>query len=382
MTKEVNEALKYFDRIVIYPLEKYPHEQRTLSEKCEVSNILADKEFQQVKKNWGQTLTIYFSEVFKSGKPLFLIRNFKSIVRNISQCSARAALLHSDFKKRELKNPCFYSVWMDDGATTLGILKRKSLIDNYVFRLHGYDLFDERRKGNYMPFRHFNFKLANRIFVLSKTGLDYIKAKNIYPEKLVMNYSGLYDHGAGPFVEENKFTLVSCSNLYKFKRVDKILEALKKIDFPIHWKHIGAGDEYENLKARLTELPSNVTVDFEGKLDNAELIEYYKNNHVNLFIHLSETEGLGMAAVEAQSFGIPAISLDVGGVKEVVNDKTGILLNANASIDEIAKHIQEFKDSNMNTKAFRAEVRKYFLENFKAEENYQFFFDEMIQSCS
>ena len=55
-----------------------------------------------------------------------------------------------------------------------------------------------------------------------------------------------------------------------------------------------------------------------------------------LFIHTSETEGLGMSIIEAQGFGIPAVVLGVGGVVDIVNEQTGIVLSPNATNQEIA----------------------------------------------
>jgi len=126
-------------------------------------------------------------------------------------------------------------------------------------------------------------------------------------------------------------------------------------------------------------LPDSVEVQLPGRLSNPEVIKYYQENHVNLFIHLSETEGLGMAAVEAQSFGVPGLSLDVGGVKEVVNDQSGMLLPLETSVEDLAKKVTEFKSSQMNSEAFRKQVREYFLEKFEATKNYRFFYEQIEQ---
>ncbi|MEX1002110.1 MAG: glycosyltransferase [Crocinitomicaceae bacterium] len=378
MDKEIAEATKYFDKILIYPLENSNNLARKIPAGVEVRNCLCNKKFPTIRKKWTEMVSILLLELIKSGRFSFVLKNTKSLLRALYQCSQMAHLLSTDLKKSELGQIHFYSVWMNLGATTLAILKKRNQISNLVFRLHGYDLFDERREGNYMPFRVFNFKWANRVFVLSKAGATYIKAKKLYEYKIETNYSGLYNQGLGPFDPNAEFTVISCSNLHKFKRVHLILEALQRIDFNCTWYHVGDGEQLSALKTQMNGLPKNVKVKFLGRIPNQELLTIYQQKQFNLFVHLSQTEGLGMAAVEAQSFGIPALSVDVGGVSEVVNDQTGILLNADANADDVAKEIKKFRVSDKNTSDFRSKVRECFLKKFEAEENYKNFFDRII----
>ena len=382
MYKELKEASKYFERIIIYPLEKPSQELRYIPENAIVSDILCDKKFMDTKKQWGLLLSLFLQELSASGRFWYVLRNALKLLSSLHQCDMKARLLQGELESKKLNDPYFYSVWMNDGATILGILKRKGFINYYVLRLHGYDLFDERRDGNYMPFRTFNFKWTNRIFVLSKAGAKYTvrKAAKIgMADKVEYNYSGLYDHGEGPFELNSEFTIVSCSNMHRFKRVEMIFDALKLIDFPCIWYHIGDGEQYTELTNRLEELPGHVKAIFKGRISNVELIELYKTHSVNLFVHLSTTEGLGMAAVEAQSFGIPALSVDVGGVKEVVHDGTGILLTPDVDAERVAIELTQFKASMKNTESFRKRVRDHFLRYFSAEKNYKSFFDKIIK---
>jgi len=45
-----------------------------------------------------------------------------------------------------------------------------------------------------------------------------------------------------------------------------------------------------------------------------------------LFINTSSSEGIPVSMMEAQSFGIPILAMDVGGVREIVGPQTGRLL--------------------------------------------------------
>ena len=44
---------------------------------------------------------------------------------------------------------------------------------------------------------------------------------------------------------------------------------------------------------------------------------------VDLFLTVSANEGIPVSIMEAQSFGIPVIATDVGGISEIVNNVNG-----------------------------------------------------------
>ncbi len=178
---------------------------------------------------------------------------------------------------------------------------------------------------------------------------------------------------------DSKFTIVSCSNVIAIKRIDKIISALAQLDFPVKWVHFGDGEQMEEMKKLATSLPANIEYELKGYVKNESIIEYYKTKSVNMFLHLSDTEGLGMAIVEAQSFGIPAIANDVGGVKEVVNERTGVLISASHVSEKIANEIVRFKSSAMNTVVYRNGVKEAWRERFNSEKNYHNFYEKLIE---
>ena len=69
--------------------------------------------------------------------------------------------------------------------------------------------------------------------------------------------------------------------------------------------------------------------------------------------------------MEAMSFGIPVIATDVGGTREIVNNKNGILLGANPLPLEVARNMDDFISLNQNE---RITKRRAAFETWK--ENY------------
>jgi len=219
--------------------------------------------------------------------------------------------------------------------------------------------------------------MVSKVFPDSKTGETYMKEKGVFPQKVSCSYYGVADNGNNPFDEESVFRVVSCSSLIPLKRVHLVIEILQKLDFHVEWVHFGDGELLDQLQEKCALLPNNVLVKFMGHRSNKDLLTYYKTVPVNLFITVSETEGLPMSLIEACSFGIPIIGTAVGGVPEIVNDQTGILIPKDFIPDKIAKRIEEFKNSEMNTPGFRVKVKSFWFNNFNAQVNYNKFINQI-----
>ena len=97
-----------------------------------------------------------------------------------------------------------------------------------------------------------------------------------------------------------------------------------------------------------------------GYVSNTSLMEFYRKNHVDLFINVSETEGIPVSIMEAMSFGIPCIATNVGGVNEIVNNTNGFLVKKYFNTDQVAEFIinynkldvlkkNDFRDQALNT---------------------------------
>jgi glycosyltransferase involved in cell wall biosynthesis len=75
--------------------------------------------------------------------------------------------------------------------------------------------------------------------------------------------------------------------------------------------------------------------------------------------------------MEAQSFGIPSIATDVGGVNEVVREGTGSLLPPDFKPSDLAKLIQHYAAlPEEEQKILRNNALNNWESNFKASDNY------------
>ena len=354
-----------------------------------------------VLKNLFPILGIYIRECFAIKKILPFKKSIALLASNIFK--AECAMKKIKFEREKgIKTPhssalfpipqacgtfslIGYSFWFYD-CIYLAWMRKKGWIGKAFSRAHGGDLFEDRSSlfGKIL-LRNFQFKFLDMVFSVSKSGEHYLKEKyREYQQKISTSYLGSADFGYSDFFNLNEtFVLVSCAKVRDIKRIHKIAEMLQYIDFPITWIHLG--DENLNEKNDNTislyienkekiAAKNNVKFIAKGMISNDDIIQYYKENQVNLFISLSEAEGIPVSIMEAISFGIPVLSTDVGGCKEIVTEETGILIPLETEMKEVAQIITEFKNSPQNTIEFRKGVRKFWEEHFDAEKNYGAFF--------
>lgn len=319
----------------------------------------------------------------KKNKRLNISRIIKLFVF-LSRAHHEARVINRTLKNETKKDIILYSYRFEYQPYVAIILKNKWKENNKIIcRAHGYDLYEERHTNDYIPLRNIILKNINSLYPCSEHGVNYIKEKyNGLNINLSVRYLGTNDHGEKNYKQDEPiYSIVSCSNIIELKRIDKIINALSMInDIQIRWFHYGDGPLLSQIKENAKKkLKNNVQYTFWGNIPNKNLLEEYKSKDFYLFINLSSSEGLPVSIMEAQSFGIPCIATDVGGTKEVVNEKTGILLPKNVSDEEITKAIRSMclMDRERYLK-LRKSTRFSWSIKFNAEINYSKFIKELI----
>lgn len=284
-----------------------------------------------------------------------------------------------------LNNALHYTYWFDDQSTLLAILKSKKKIKGFISRAHRFDLYEERNKLGYIPFRKFQLQNVSKLFLISKNGLEYIEER--YPKfkrKYELSYLGIENDYPFEF-DENKiksYLLVSCSRVVDIKRVDLLLKALALIkELPIHWVHFGDGPLFEAVKKEAEKtLKGNITFDFKGMVPNPDVVKYYQTHFVDCFINVSTSEGLPVSIMEAIGYGIPIIATDVGGTSEIVNPITGYLLSKNISPKEISDSIKKTFTTISKNREARQNIHKFWQNHFNAKKNYEDFCNTLVST--
>ena len=376
---EIPIIAKSFEKINIFP--HYFNNNKTHRIVPDNVNIiqLENEKLGALSFNYKVLIVKFFiNEFFLTSKKKFYLKTYRLRLSELKQAAIKAQYIENN--DLLLKNAVNYSFWMNEWALVLTFLKKRKVINNFIFRCGGYDIWDERHEGNYLPFRGVIYKYANNIYPNTKLGEVYIKNKKLYPHKVKHQYFGTKDFGFGKFNKDDDFTIVSISNVIPLKRVELIIDILKNVNRKVKWVHFGDGELLEEIKIKAQNNLKHHVVEFKGRLPKFEdVLKYYIDNTVHLFISTSETEGLPVTMQEAISFGVPIMATNVGGVSEIVNNTTGYLLDKNIDINAAANFINNFENSVYNTLKKRKEIRRFWEDNFNAEKVYLKFANELKQ---
>lgn len=277
-----------------------------------------------------------------------------------------------------------YSYWNDIQSYAAATLK-KELRFKMISRAHGFDIYKSRRKYEYMPYKAQFINDYDGIYAVSEQGRDYI-CDTYLPNKPNIGIARLGvivpSHNA-KISNSGCLRIVSVSACVHVKRIDKIIMALEEVfregtELTVSWVHIGSGPELNDL-VRLAEqkLRGKVNFLFLGELCNADVHDYYVREQNDVFINTSDSEGVPFSIMEAMSYGVPAIALNVGGVPELVSNDCGCLLSADSSIKDVAKAIIDFS-SRAKNENIRNKAREVIILKYAAVTNYRSFIKEAL----
>jgi glycosyltransferase involved in cell wall biosynthesis len=279
-----------------------------------------------------------------------------------------------------------YTYWLSFQAFSLAIYKIGNPSLSFVSRAHRFDLYRQRNEPGLDYIKPIVLKYINRLFLISQHGLNYIT--DLYPEhqnKFCLSLLGTINKGSlNPLNESTTLIIASCSTLRPVKRVMLICEALKYFsvkypDFHVMWHHLGSGPQLNEYRKTCAEkVKSNsISINFLGQVSNKEVFDFYAKQALDVFINVSESEGLPVSIMEAQSFGIPVIATAVGGTDEIVNNKNGILLSPDPTLNEIADALFNAYSNKMEWNKKRRYSRDSWDTKYNAEKNYMSFVKEL-----
>lgn len=303
---------------------------------------------------------IFFKEKAWKGK-----KRFWDFITALLIVRAAYSSLRKKFKEGDL----VYSYWGDRLALLLPLLKKRFGVIT-VSRFHGTDLYEEAC-GGYKPFRKWLYNGLDVAVPISENGKRYLMERYGLdaPRNITVHRLGVFDHGLNIMKEEPVFHIVSCSNIVSVKRVPFLAEAIGSLGFNVLWTHIGDGPLRSDVEAVINKFPENVKGVMLGAIPNAEVLRYYSEHHVDLFINVSESEGVPVSIMEAFSFGIQVMATNVGGVAEIVDETVGRLLPVDIDAEALAMAILELYDDTL-LHTMRENARQRWAERCNAEKNY------------
>jgi glycosyltransferase involved in cell wall biosynthesis len=142
-------------------------------------------------------------------------------------------------------------------------------------------------------------------------------------------------------IDEDAVVLVSIARLFMLKGheyiVDSARQLAKKFENCV-WLFVGDGNLSEQLKEQARQLGVADRIKFAGLLPPSEIPLAIQSS--DILVHCSLREGLARALPQGMLCGKPAISFDVDGAREVVNENTGRLIEPK-NIEHLTKACEE-----------------------------------------
>jgi L-malate glycosyltransferase len=172
------------------------------------------------------------------------------------------------------------------------------------------------------------------------------------------------DDRAGPSDEGDEIVLLHVSNFRPVKRVGDLLTVLARVRaaVPARLVLIGDGPERTALEARAASLGMAGHTDFLGRRDDF-LDELHR---ADAFLLPSESESFGVAALEAQSTGVPVFAYRVGGLPEVVAGGADRLIEP-FDADAMARAVIEAVTASDRGARLGRAARAHVLDRFRRE---------------
>jgi glycosyltransferase involved in cell wall biosynthesis len=160
---------------------------------------------------------------------------------------------------------------------------------------------------------------------------------------------------------DNTINLCCVGSVSVRKAQRKVIEAMSMMSPEArenyHLTVIGDGTDLEYCKEQVKKNGLEDRVTFTGAVPNTEVYKYLASSDV--FVLLSENEGLPISIIEAMRAGLAVVSTNVSGIPELVNNNNGVLIKPDAN--ELMKVLME---GDYNWKQMGRNSRKLFEQKF------------------
>lgn len=150
----------------------------------------------------------------------------------------------------------------------------------------------------------------------------HIGVDHQYFDKTLVEEGNLY-HELG--IEQKRPIVLFICRLHPQKRPFMMLEIAKRVAKTVPnvaFAVVGSGPQEEELRNAAKQMGLSEVVYFLGA--RKEVRPYYRDAKITLICSLKE--GLSLTAYESCSMGIPVVSADVGGQKDLIDETVGALI--------------------------------------------------------
>jgi len=268
--------------------------------------------------------------------------------------------------------------------------KQKGKIRKVVSRAHGFDVYEDRRKGNYLPLKRAFKSEMDKVYLISEKMTPYfIENYGFEQSQLAVSRLGVCCKnnqvlaGKSQSSSEIRIRALSISSCIEIKRLDIIFEglrmfALENSGVQVDWYHVGDGPLLSGLKDTVNaRKPDNFSFFSLGYMSNNKVLEFLSQEFFDVIVNASRSEGVPVSIMEAMSFGVPGVAPDVGAVSELVGNDTGYLMPALSTSKDICNGVAAVLHDSERRVESGARIRF----KFDANKNYRNFVAGLNRIC-
>jgi glycosyltransferase involved in cell wall biosynthesis len=152
-------------------------------------------------------------------------------------------------------------------------------------------------------------------------------------------------------IPEDAIVLVTIARLFMLKGHDYIIESAKELSKQYknaYWLFVGDGNLSDYYKQQIHQLGLSDRIKFTGLLPPSDIPLAIQSS--DILVHCSLREGLAKVLPQAMLSAVPAVSFDLDGAAEVVNENTGRLVEPK-NVEHLTKACAELiEDDNLRKK--------------------------------
>lgn len=229
------------------------------------------------------------------------------------------------------------------------------LLESYRFKDRLFDIIRNvvTKISQWDPLLHLSYASAKKIYVTSEETARLVpkRFRHKVVKQLAIAISPI-SNNEEKLVQNNATKVLFVGQLISLKGIVFAIKAMKLISN----KHknvtltiVGTGANQKQLENLVISLRLQEVIKFAGWVPNNEMGSVYRAHDVFLFPSLRDSGGL--VVLEAMSYGLPVICLDLGGPKEIVTSDSGVVVDSTGAPDKIVSDLanalsQFINDSN------------------------------------
>jgi len=204
----------------------------------------------------------------------------------------------------------------------IAVSKLNRFLNKKIFiKIHGSDI-NENTKFTARTKQIVNtFNKSDGVFSVSNALKKVLVNVGVDQDKVIVNYNGVDKSTFYPSSENKKKQIIFVGNIIKEKGIEELLDAFSNIKSEYSLSIIGRGPLAEKLEQRY----ASKAINFLGSLPLKQVAEHIRES--TLLVLPSYREGVPNVVLESLSSGTPVVATSVGGIPEVLNEESGVIID-------------------------------------------------------